>query len=53
MKFKKLNESFDIGNKMTIRIGSGFNADGCIIKVTDEAGNILHQEEYSYGYNAS
>lgn len=53
MKFKKLNESFDIGNKMTIRIGSGLNADGCIIKVTDEAGNILHQEEYSYGYNAS
>lgn len=53
MKFKKLVESFGSENKMTIRVASGLNADGCDIVVTDAEGNILHKEEYRYGYNAS
>lgn len=53
MKFKKLVESFGNENKMTIRVASGLNADGCDIVVTDAEGNILHKGEYSYGYNAS
>ena len=53
MKFKKLVESFGSENKMTIRVVSGLNADGCDIVVTDAEGNILHKEEYRYGYNAS
>ena len=53
MKFKKLVESFGNENKMTIRVASGLNADGCDIVVTDAEGNILHKGEYRYGYNAS
>ena len=53
MKFKKLVESFGCENKMTIRVASGLNANGCDIVVTDAEGNILHKEEYRYGYNAS
>ena len=53
MKFKKLVESFGRENKMTIRVTSGLNADGCDIVVTDSEGNILHKGEYRYGYNAS
>ena len=53
MKFKKLVESFGSENKMTIRVASGLNANGCDIVVTDAEGNILHKEEYRYGYNAS
>ena len=53
MKFKRLNEEFEVGNKMTITIGSGVNADGCKIVITDEAGGILFKEDYHYGYNAS
>lgn len=53
MKFKKLVESVGSENKMTIRVASGLNADGCDIVVTDAEGNILHKEEYRYGYNAS
>lgn len=53
MKFKRLVESFGSENKMTIRVACGLNADGCDIVVTDAEGNILHKEEYRYGYNAS
>lgn len=53
MKFKKLVESSGSENKMTIRVTSGLNADGCDIVVTDSEGNILHKGEYRYGYNAS
>ena len=53
MKFKKLVESFESENKMTIRVASGLNTDGCDIVVTDAEGNVLHKEEYRYGYNAS
>ena len=35
MKFKKLVESFGSENKMTIRVASGLNANGCDIVVTD------------------
>ena len=53
MKFKRLVESFGSENKMTIRVASGLNANGCDIVVTEAEGNILHKEEYRYGYNAS
>ena len=53
MKFKKLVESFGSENKMTIRVASGLNADGCDILVTAADGSVLHKEEYRYGYNAS
>ena len=48
-----LSESLEVGNKMTITIGSSVNADGCTIVVTDESDKILFKEKYSYGYNAS
>lgn len=48
-----LDESLEIGNKMTITIGSSINSDGCTIVVTDESDKVLFKEEYSYGYNAS
>ena len=53
MKFRKLTEAFEVGNKMVITIGSGVNADGCTITVTNEADEVLHRERYAYGYNAS
>ena len=53
MKFKRLVESVENNNAMTIRVASGLNANGCDIVVTDAEGNVLHKEEYRYGYNAS
>ena len=48
-----LDESLELGNKMTITIGSSINSDGCTIVVTDDSDKILFKEKYSYGYNAS
>lgn len=53
MKFRKLTEAFEVGNKMVINIGSSVNTDGCTITVTNEADEVLYRERYAYGYNAS
>lgn len=38
---------------MTITVSSGLNADGFEVKITDADGNIVFENSYSYGYNAS